>query len=47
MPDQMWVLVGLAAVAAVTHRGLRGWRRRRRVAWEQERAVWRAWISRA
>jgi hypothetical protein len=43
-----------AALAAVlvlggslaASRALRGWRLRRRTAWEVERAAWRAWLTR-
>jgi hypothetical protein len=37
------LIVGLLAAL---YPALRGWRRRRRAAWEIERAEWRKWITR-
>jgi hypothetical protein len=38
-------LLGLIVIAGATYRGLRGWRCRRKAAWELERVGWREWIT--
>lgn len=39
-------LVSLIAIALAAVLSQRGWRQRRRAAWELDRAAWRAWIIR-
>ncbi|HZI73040.1 MAG TPA: hypothetical protein VFD73_03280 [Gemmatimonadales bacterium] len=49
MRDSVWVTLGLVVLIVLsvpTLRELRGWRAGRRAAWERERVLWRAWISR-
>lgn len=45
----IFILAAIAAtvvlLAAGTYSALRGWRVRRRAAWEVERAAWRRWIT--
>jgi hypothetical protein len=40
------ILISVIGVSLAAHHGLRGWRERRRAAWELDRAAWREWISR-
>jgi type II secretory pathway pseudopilin PulG len=42
----LMVAVLMVGLSAALYPGLRGWRRRRRAAWEMERAEWREWITR-
>ena len=46
MPAFMVVAIALVVVlvGAGAHRALRGWRLRRRAAWELDRAAWQRWI---
>jgi len=39
-------LISLLAITLAVVLSLRGWRQRRREAWEVDRAAWRAWIIR-
>jgi hypothetical protein len=45
----IFILAALTAtvllLGAGTYSALRGWRARRRAAWEVERAAWRRWIT--
>jgi hypothetical protein len=45
----IWIALAAVVILAGSvpaYRALRGWRLRRRAAWELERAAWRAWLLR-
>jgi hypothetical protein len=46
MISRLVIPVLIIALLAGIYPNLRGWRRRRRAAWEVERAEWREWITR-
>jgi hypothetical protein len=46
MIDIILVLVLLLALSVVLYPPLRVWRRKRRAAWELDRAEWRRWLTR-
>jgi len=46
MIDIILVLVLLLALSMALYPPLRSWRRKRRAAWELDRAEWRRWLTR-
>jgi hypothetical protein len=46
MIDIILVLVLLLALSVALNAPLRAWRRKRRAAWELDRAEWRRWLTR-
>jgi len=46
MIDVILVLVLLIGLSVALYPQLRGWRKKRRAAWELDRAEWRRWLTR-